>query len=161
MKVLKWIGILLASIAALVLVLAFAARFHDGPIGPFPGGPMDGEVVTDKDVDWSFAATAATTQLQTSDPPRSRNVWVIVRDGELYVPSLFVGAKTWPHKVAEDPVVMLRFGDLLFVRTAVRVEDPALLEALWADMASKYATTAPDDYEGHWIFRMDPFDPDV
>ncbi len=161
MIILRWVAMLLAAIAVGALALAIAARFHDGPIGPFPGGAMDGEVITDADVDWSFAADRSTTALQTSDPPRSRNTWLIVRDGALYVPSGFVRAKRWPHTIAEDPVVLLRFDDRLYIRTAVRVEDPERLAVLWADVARKYAVGAPDDYTQHWIFRMDPFDPDV
>jgi hypothetical protein len=161
MKVLRWIGILLGTAAAVAVAIGVAARFHDGPIGPFPGGPMDGEVVTDPGVNWSFAANVPTIELQTSNPPRSRTVWFIVHAGAAYVPCGFVAAKRWPHTLAEDPVVLLRIGGKLYVRTAVRVTDEALLGVLWGEVERKYGPAMEGDYESNWIFRMDPFEPNA
>jgi hypothetical protein len=121
---------------------------------------MDGEVVKDAAVDWSFAADRQTIALQTSNPPRSRTVWLVVHDGALYVPAGNALAKQWPHQLAEDPVVLLRIDEHLFLRTAVRITDPSLLTVLWKEVADKYATEASLDHESHWIFRMEPFDPD-
>lgn len=157
MKIMRRVALLLGALLAASVVVWLAAKFHDGPLGPFPGGPMDGEVVKDAAVDWSFAADRQTIALQTSNPPRSRTVWLVVHDGALYVPSGFVAAKQWPHRLADDPVVLLRVDERLYLRTAVRVTDPALLTALWRKVEDKYGAPVPEDLESHWVFRMEPF----
>ena len=160
MRLLRRAAYALGALLAAVFLVWLGARFHDGPLGPFPGGPMDGEVVKDAAVDWSFVAERPTIAIQTSNPPRSRTVWLVVHDGALYVPSGFVAAKQWPHLLAEDPVVLLRIDERLYLRTAVRVTDPDLLALLWKKVADKYAVEESTDHESHWIFRMEPFDPD-
>ena len=87
-------------------------------------------------------------------------MWFVLHDGELYVPSGYVAAKDWPHRLSDDPVVLLRIGELLYLRSAVRVTDPVLLTALWSEVADKYAIEELADHESHWIFRMEPFDVD-
>jgi hypothetical protein len=159
-KLLHRVAIALGVLLAAVAIVWLGARFLDGPLGPIPGGAMDGEVVRHAAVDWSFAADRQTIALQTSNPPRSRTVWLVVHDGALYVPSGNARAKQWPHQLAEDPVVLLRIGERLYLRTAVRVTDPSLLTVLWQEVADKYATETSLDHESHWIFRMEPFDPD-
>jgi hypothetical protein len=159
-RLLRWVALALGVLLSAVAVVWLGARFLDGPLGPFPGGPMDGEVVKDAAVDWSFAADRQTLALQTSNPPRSRTVWLVVHDGALYVPSGNARAKQWPHQLAEDPVVLLRIDERLFLRTAVRVTDPSLLTVLWKEVADKYAIEAFEDHESHWIFRMEAFEAD-
>ena len=82
-----------------------------------------------------------------------------MHDGAAFVPCSFVAAKRWPHSLAEDPVVLLRIGGKLYVRTAVRVTDRALLDVLWAEVERKYGPAMESDYESNWMFRMDPFEP--
>lgn len=159
MKWLVRIAAVLGALAVATLAVAFFARFHDGPLGPFPGGPMNGQVVKDAAVDWSFARGLDTIALQTSNPPRSRTVWFVLHDEALYVPCGMAETKSWPEKVAEDPVVLLRVGSDLYVRTAMRVDDAAERAATFALVAAKYGVPDGSGDPGQWIYRMDPFDP--
>jgi len=158
-KLLRWIALALGALLSAGIIAWLGARFHDGPLGPVPGGPMDGVIVTDAAVDWSFATDLQTLALQTSNPPRSRSVWLVVHEGALYVPAGSSVAEQWPHELAGDPVVLLRIEERLYLRRAVRVGDPALRTLLWERVASKYGVVAPGDREPQWIFRMEPFDP--
>jgi len=49
----RWLAIWLGAGVLLLVVIAFAARWHDGPLGPFPGGAMTGEIVAAPVTDWS------------------------------------------------------------------------------------------------------------
>ena len=56
MKVLQWIGSILGVLLGVLALVGVVARYSDGPIGPFPGGPLaTGELVAETQVDWSFA----------------------------------------------------------------------------------------------------------
>jgi hypothetical protein len=85
MKWLVRIGIGLGTLVALLALLVFGARFADGPLAILPGGPLaSGEWVDDPDVDWSFAAEVAEIELESAG--RSRTTWILVHEGEAYVP---------------------------------------------------------------------------
>jgi hypothetical protein len=157
--VLRGVGLLLAGIVLLAVVLGTAARFSDGPIGPFPGGPFSrGELATGPEPDWSFARDLRTIELQTLEPPRSRTTWILVMDGTLYVPCAFARPKQWPDHVEQDARVVLRIEGTLYERQAVRVTDPELLRRLGAESGHKYGerVTTREDFERFWFFRMDP-----
>ena len=50
----RWLLRIVAGLAALLALLFFAARMHDGPLGPLPGGPLAaGPLVTEPLADWS------------------------------------------------------------------------------------------------------------
>ena len=40
MRILRWLGIALVALAAVFVGIGVVARFSDGPIGPFRGGPL-------------------------------------------------------------------------------------------------------------------------
>ena len=149
---------LLALVGAGVVLLV---RRGDGPVEGLPGVALDREVVTDAAVDWSFATDLESAALQTTNPPRSRMVWILVHEGLLYVPSGFTPKLRWPRLLARYPVVLLRIQDRLYIRTAVRISDPARLHVLWEALGEKYGTPTPDSLDGKWMFRMDPFDPNA
>ena len=60
--------------AVLVLVVVVglgtaAARFGDGPMAIFPGGPLvDGELYTGEEPDWSFAREIGEMEFQLENP---------------------------------------------------------------------------------------------
>ena len=63
LRVLRAGGWLLLGLAGLAAITAMFARILDGPIGPFPGGPLiTGELVSGPDPDWSFAAKFSTIE---------------------------------------------------------------------------------------------------
>ncbi len=161
MRVLGWVGRILLALVLVAIAVAVAARFHDGPLGPLPGGPLErGELVTDSVVDWSFATAIPEIELQLADPPRSRTTWVLVREDQIYVPCAWPNAflKQWPKHALRDGRVVLRIAGKRYERQAVRVTDPEVHSELAALGSKKYDYERPrePDLEGLWFFRMDP-----
>ena len=150
--------------AILCTVLA-AALLGCGPIGPFSGGELSGDVGTHAVADWSFLDEHETVQLETRpDDPYSINIWIGHLDGSPYVvTSLILGEedpaeRAWVQHVQSEPRVRLRVDGVLYERLSVRVEDPAEAEAVRRMMITKYEVEPGQDgrTEGAWIFRLDP-----
>ena len=38
--VLRWLAMTFGLLVVAILGVAFAARYHNGPLGPIPGGPL-------------------------------------------------------------------------------------------------------------------------
>jgi hypothetical protein len=160
MKLIRRIAVVLVGLIAAVAFVALAARFMDGPLGPFPGGPLRaGRLVTDAEIDWAPLAEVREVELQLVSPPRSRTTWLLVHDGAAYVPCGLPNVrllKQWPHEAMEDGRVVLRIDDTRYERHAVRVEDPRLFSALVARMAEKYGAWEDAGPDAVWFFRLDP-----
>ncbi len=160
MKILRGLGIGLAAVVGLLVAVGTVARFQDGGLGPFPGGPLRaGELISDPQVDWSFAASVQEIDFQLLEPPRSRVTWVLVHDGELYIPCGFPNfrlLKQWPHEAVRDGRSLLRIQGKRYQRQAVRVDDPRLLAVLAEQLRKKYPTGEGYDADTLWFFRMDP-----
>ena len=160
-RVLRWLLIGLAAVAALAGGLAVIARFSDGPLGPFPGGKLGGVTATEAVTDWSPLLAGANHVEIEVDPaaPRSLTTSFLVRDGVLYVPSMFAAHKRWPKLVLADGRVVLRVHGKLYERRAVRVTDPVEIRAL---VRAGHPET-PEDIDvgtlSTWYFRMDPRTP--
>ena len=87
MTVLRWLIRILAGLVALIALLFVGARFHDGPLGPIPGGPLtSGELVREPIDDWSFAKDVQEIELQLDSERRSRTVWLLVLENQAFVP---------------------------------------------------------------------------
>lgn len=158
--------ILVRSLAALILVavlalalLAVAARFSDGPLGPFAGGPLvAGELVPPPD-DWSFLREVETVELQLLEPPRSRTTWIAVSGGRAYVPAGFMTVplwKQWPHQAVADGRALLRVGGKRYPVRLVRVEDPGERDRVVRAVMEKYGPGDDPGPESLWIFRVEP-----
>jgi len=119
-------------------------------------GDLGSEIVRSAEVDWSFAVDLPLASLQTSSPPRSRAVWLLVHEGQLFVPTGIARGNTWPRQLADDPVVLLRVMDRLYLRHATWVTDNAELATLREATRSKYGTAPRSDDAGSGFFRMDP-----
>ncbi len=155
-RVFAW---LLIGVAVLAVVTGVFARIMDGPIGPFPGGPLAaGELVTGPDPDWSFAAGIPSIELQVNPAhPLSRTVWVLVDQGELFVPAGLASRKTWPSEAMDDGRVLIRIDGKRYERQASRVTDPVRLDALRSALGRKYGmTVGADDSDDTWFFRLTP-----
>lgn len=159
----KLLRVLLYFLAVIVFVpisLAVVARFSDGPIAVFAGGPLEaGELVTDPVTDWSFAADIPEVEFQLVDPPRSRTTWIVVRDGKLYIPCGMPELrlwKQWPHEAMIDGRSILRIDDKRYPRQAVRVTDEKVYTAVAELLRQKYPAAAgyPTDTESLWIFEL-------
>ena len=132
-----------------------------GPRGRTPGFRLFGEVVREPITDWSFTDSVQTIAVETRTwyaiPHSVTTVCFRVGDA-LYVPSRNPRGKRWVGNVERDPRVRLRIGDRVYERTAVRVTDPALTEALFGALATKYQRLRgpPGERPETWVFRMDP-----
>lgn len=136
--------------AALIGVVAL--RWHDGPLGPLPGGPLSG-IPAAPPADWSAWADRDTVQLQVDpDSPRSVTTWFLVEAGRAYVPSGYPERKRWPAEVRRDGDVVLRADGSLYALHAVRVDDAELQARLAERLQGKYHRS----FEDVWYFRLDP-----
>src|SRR5712671_5726799 len=82
------------GLVALIGIVAVLARFHDGPLGPFPGGKLSGTRVADPPR-WS-AALAGVSRLELEvnpSHPRSVTTSYMLHDDVLYVPSMMAARK--------------------------------------------------------------------
>jgi hypothetical protein len=162
MRLLRGVGIVIVMVLVGVGIVAGLARLHDGPVGILAGGPFEtGELVTAPVTDWSFAKDIREVELQLLDPDRSRTVWIVVHEGEAYVPCGFLDLplwKQWPHEAERDGRAILRMEDKLYERQAVRVTEPAVYQSVLEEAARKYGfdTGAEPDPESVWVFRLEP-----
>lgn len=141
------------GLIALAGVGALAARFHDGPLGPFPGGKLSGTVVTDPPRWSAILAGVSRLELEVNPShPRSITTSYLLHDDALYVPSVMAARKSWPQQVLADDRVVLRIGGKLYERRAVRVTDPAELRAV----TGASDPDVPVDALSTWYFRIDP-----
>lgn len=147
------------TILALSVALLLAAC---GPLGPFPGGRLSGDLEREPVTDWSFLDAHETVQLETRpDDPYSLNIWIARHGGEAYIStSLILGEenpaeRAWVQHVTEDPRVRLRIGGTLYERRAVRVVDPDEAAAGLAALLAKYEVDPGERSERAWVFRLD------
>ena len=155
MRILRWfafaLGVLLVALAAVMTV----ARFMDGPLGPFPGGPLRGALSSEDPGDWSFAKDQGTLELEVAG--RSRTVWFTAPGGVLYVAAAEAERKRWPAQAAADGRVRIRIAGRLYERSAVRIEDPALAHPIAESFQSKYDVQLDEEARARaWLFRLDP-----
>jgi hypothetical protein len=103
-----------------------------GPLGPIPGGRLQGGIIRKPVTDWSFAAAYRHAQVETRpENPYSVTVNYYVADGELY---LDIGTEgdwnRWRRFMREDPRVRVRFGEHVYEVLAVPVFDRDELSVL-------------------------------
>ncbi len=159
MRVLKWLGLGILGIAGIAVCVVLAARFADGPLGPLPGGPMSGERVAEPVTDWGFVVARDTVELEVNPAaPRSVTTWVVVREGQAYLPAAFGSRKTWTAQLAADGRAVLRVDGRLYEQRAVRVTDEGLQEELRVILIRKYDLDSEGNFASPetWFFRLDP-----
>ena len=89
--------------------------------------------------------------------PLSRTVWVLVDQGDLFVPAGLASRKTWPSQAVADGRVVVRVDGKRYERQASRVTDPVRLDALRSALGRKYGVTASaDGSDDTWFFRLAP-----
>jgi hypothetical protein len=151
----RWILGMAALVGAVVWI---GGRFTDGPMGFVSGGPLRaGELVSKRSVDWDFATSIPTLELQLVDPPRSRTLWLIVHGDQLYVPCglpSFRLWKQWPHEAMEDGRAIIRIEAERYERRLERVTHDALWGALAERVAEKYGQGGDLDQDTLWFFRL-------
>lgn len=154
MVVLRWVIRGIAFLAAGIGLVFVGARFHDGPLGPIPGGPLaSGELVARPVDDWSFAADVQEIELQLASQSRSRTTWIVVQDGRAYVPAStqFPPGKTWHRSALEDGRATLRIAGKRYPVTLAKLDDAARVAAVRDVGLKKY----PNRPEGDaWVFAV-------
>ncbi len=159
MTALRWLLRIFAVLVALIALVFFGARFHDGPLGPIPGGALAaGELVREPVADWSFAKETGEIELQLESQSRSRTVWFFVLDGKAYIPcSLdFPPGKNWHHKAVEDGRAALRIDGKRYPVVLTKLDDAAaqqIGEAARAELTRKYGELPPGE-GGAWLFSV-------
>jgi hypothetical protein len=159
MTALRWLLRIAALLVALIALAFFGARFHDGPLGPIPGGPISsGELVSQPVTDWSFAKDTGEIQLQLASQQRSRTVWFFVLEGKAYVPcSLgFPPGKTWHKEALADGRATLRIDGKRYPVKLTKVDDAVaqqMGETVRAELSRKYGKL-PASEGGVWLFSV-------
>jgi len=159
MTVLRWLLRIVAALVALIALLFFGARFHDGPLGPIPGGPLSaGEAVSGPISDWSFAKDTGEIEMQLASQQRSRTVWFFVIDGKAYVPcSLgFPPGKAWHKQAAVNGDATLRIDGKRYAVKLTKLDDAVVQQmgdAVRAELSRKYGRLPSSD-AGVWIFSV-------
>lgn len=156
-RLLRGFFLVIGTLSIALGVLGVVARWTGGPIGPIPGGSLQGSFAPEGMLDAGPLASRSQIQLQVRPAsPRSMNVWVIVLDGEIYVPSGLAPWKQWPQQLLQDERVVLRVDDRLYDRSAVRVTDPALVARLVEAVRAKYGVSDRAGSDRTWFFHLVP-----
>ncbi len=170
-------GTLLRLLIGLVVVAAVAlagllvgARFADGPLAIFAGGPFEhGTLATGAEPDWSFVRDIQEVEFQLLTPARSRTTWILDHEGKAYIPSGYMTTwwgriwKQWPLEAEKDPRILLRIGDDLYARKLVRIQEGPMIPPLLAQLGQKYLNGSEVPPEavtsGYlWLFELAPRD---
>jgi hypothetical protein len=158
-KIFRGIGILIVVIAVAIGALFAFARFHDGPLGPLPGGALvKGTPVTEAVSDWSFAKDIPEIELQLAYEKTSRTTWIAVVDGgKAYVPcaTKFPPGKRWYKAADQNGEAVLRIGGKLYPVTLTRVKDDAVRKSVGEVIVKKYPNLPPgEDPSAVWFFEV-------
>ena len=154
MKVLKALGLLGVGLLGLVVLVWLGARFHDGPLAMFPGGPLEaGALVETPVTDWGFAASVSEIEMQLADDTTSRTVWIVTQGKRAFIPcSLrFPPGKRWHQRAVKDGRAYLRIEGKRYPVELRRLEG-AIPPELEAVMIEKYGSGPPGD--GTWLFEV-------
>lgn len=166
MAIVRFLVGLVVIVLAVVGSVTLAARFSDGPIGPFAGGRFtSGEIHTGAEPDWRHLADRQTVELQLENPPRSRTTWILTHDGRIYIPCGYMNStwgrlwKQWPVEAEHDGRAILRVDGKLYPRELVRIRDGAQVPPLVAEIARKYHVPASPEAVSSgalWLFELTP-----
>jgi hypothetical protein len=158
-KLLRFLVSLLFVSALLAGAAAVVARTMDGPLGPFPGGPfLSGTPVGSPLTNWTFATNIQNIELQLLEPPRSRTTWILVLNGQAFIPCGLPDFRLWnqwPHEAVSDGRALVRIAGKLHRTDLTRVDDPEIHASVAREVERKYGVgnTSTDTL---WVFRLDP-----
>ena len=165
-KVLRILGIALGCLVGALVLVSITARFSDGPIAIFAGGPLIvGPLIEGPEPDWSFAREIDTIEFQLLSPARSRRTWVVESGGRAYVPCGYMDSpigrtwKKWPFEAERDGRAIVRIAGKRYERQLLRVRDATVFADLSRELERKYGVPASGDSVdegGLWIFELAP-----
>src|SRR5262245_4306539 len=158
-KIVKGLVYLVIAIVVLIGGVFVAARFHDGPLGPIPGGPlMAGALVSQPPADWTAIAAAPEIELQLAYENSSRTTWIFPMDGVAYVPASLERppGKKWHRAADQNGEAFLRIDGKRYAVTLKRVQDEAVQAKLREAIVKKYPQAAGMAGGGVWFFKVEP-----
>jgi hypothetical protein len=158
MRVLRWIGGTLVAVIAVALLLdTFGGWLFDGPLGPIPGGALQGPVDPNPRPEWSNLEEVIELEIRP-ERPWSLSVWNVVIDGQLYVPSASGARRRWTQVAIADPLARLRTRGRIYELRIEKVEDPELRKRVGEAVARRYGFDPPANAEEDttWYFHLGP-----
>ncbi len=157
MKLFKILGGIAMLLVAAIAATFVGARFHDGPIGLFPGGPLtSGEMVDHNIMGWEHFRYTETIELQLAGESTSRTTWFVVHGRTGYIPASlgFPPGKTWHLRADENGEAIIRGLDKRYEVRLDRNSDPEIQLALMELVNKKYGGGPPGDAEV-WFFKVE------
>ncbi|HXX48275.1 MAG TPA: hypothetical protein VEN47_08610 [Myxococcota bacterium] len=158
-RIVRGLVILIVVLAVAVGALFAAARLHDGPLGPIPGGPLQaGELVGQPPADWGFATEVKQVEMQLAYEGDSRTTWILVDNGAAYIPCNldFPPGKRWYKAADADGAAIVRIAGKRYGVTLARVKDQATIESLGKVALAKYPEAARARGGSVWFFKLEP-----
>ena len=131
----KCFAVIITFMSAVLLGLYIYAQFS-GPVGPIPGGKLNGEFSSSKP-DWkALLPDGKFMEVQfDSKNPYSVTLAPHVIDDELYTWSR--APNSWSLLIEEDPRVVVRIDGVLYRTLASKVDDDFLLALVNEDRAGE------------------------
>jgi hypothetical protein len=157
-RIVKGLVTLLVVLVVAVAALFVGARFHDGPLGPIPGGSLRaGELVSQPPADWSFAKDVKEIEMQLAYENASRTTWVLVNEGVAYIPCslAYPPGKNWYKKADQNGQAIVRIAGKRYPVTLTRVQDEAMRTTLGKVALAKYPEAARATGGGAWFFKLE------
>jgi hypothetical protein len=163
-KLLKGIGIGVASLLVIGGGVIIGARWIYGPLGPFPGPKLSGIVVEEPVEDWSWIDGVEVIQVETDpEDPYSVSIWVNRVGNRIYLSGN--EESPWVRNIGDDPRVRIRAEGRIHECRAVEVGDLEEKRAFLDALASKYGDSIwfdRDTHQDRWetgeilVLRIEP-----
>lgn len=156
MVVVRWVAYLGLALVVVVAGTWLAAKWADGPIGPFPGGSLQaGELRSDPVSDWAFAG-AGEIELQLLRETSSRTVWLVSSGADAYIPAAlgFPPNKSWHMRAEAGGAAIIRIGGQRFPVELQRLDENSEDFAQAETILAANGATPPGGKGGFWIFSV-------
>jgi uncharacterized protein DUF2255 len=141
--------------AVVVLFCSSLLYACSGPMGPIPGGKLEGTPAGWPE-DWAFTDTIENVLLQTNpNDPYSVTVWCVTQDGQLYIAAGNEESR-WVLNMRENPEVVLSINGKLYEARVEDVTDREEINQVIAAYLLKYKIESEEDFvqEDGVLFRL-------
>ena len=106
----------------LIVIISFLIAC--GPLGPIPGGRLNGDLAPPPASGWAMFASLESLQLEVRpDKPHSVTVSCVVADGRLYVSTGRAERSVWAGALIADARARVKVGPTLYEVQGVRVRE--------------------------------------
>ncbi|NKC01228.1 MAG: hypothetical protein GKR90_22405 [Pseudomonadales bacterium] len=156
-RALKWVGISILSTVVVLTGTFFIAKTSDGPLGPFPGGPLvSGELAISAVTDWTFARETGEIELQLLQDSSSRTTWLAVANNSAYIPAAldFPPNKSWHLRAERDGDAQIRFDNTRYPVRLARLDETSAEFSDVVDVLVATNAMPPGGKDQMWLFRV-------